>query len=266
MDAALAVAHDLSSLELHVHAYLDFICAGLQIKDVCALTACSRTTLADLSSKALATPCARAWERFLPLCDTWGAISRDHLLLAAKRRGWRDLIRNLGSMQCLACGKYGSSFSVLAASRCCISCFQAKNSGEKGVDGTNPLLQCTLSWAKNQFLLTPAQTQALPQLVVDDAKKAHGLTHQQITLTLVEEARKSGIERWGSEEGIEAERSKRNEAAMQRYEKKVADFDISMSSSSSSSSETALALVRPKRPTLNKKNNWNFVSYCFYSF
>ena len=86
----------------------------------------------------------------------------------------------------------------------------------------------------------------------------------KVRLTLVETARKIGIERWGSENGIEVERTKRNEGAEARYQKRLAEYEAlradSSSSSSSSSSSTSTSTKYPARPSLAKKADWNFIA------
>ena len=218
--------------------------------------------LADLSSKALSSPCERTWERYLHVVDTWSTIPKDRLQFSASQVGWRTLVNNLGNMKCVNCDKEGQNFSVLAATRCCTDCFNARDTGPQGVDGNNPLAQCSTNWAKDEFLITPQQIKELPTMDVVDPKRAHGLGAPKVTLTLVEAARKLGIERWGSAENIEAERKKRNEGKEARYKKRLEEFEASQTSdSSSSSSSSSAALSNAKRPTQPqwlKKANWNF--------
>lgn len=140
--------------------------------------------------------------------------------------GWRTLLNRLGSTKCVNCGKEGNDFSVLNIGRACRDCWRCLDKGANGIEGDNKLAMCSLSWAKQEYLLTPSLLSRLPQMKIVDETKAHGTINSKMTITLVEEAKKLSLELWG-EGGCETERTRRNAVSDARWQARCDEARLS---------------------------------------
>lgn len=140
--------------------------------------------------------------------------------------GAKRVVGALVSNKCGNCGKFSTSFNVLACQRACIDCWACSDGGERGRNATSPFAICAVHFAKSHFLVTDGDfvKKKIFSLDIVDATKAHGLMSDRMTICLVKEARQVGEARYGGPEGVAAEQQVRYAASRAKGRKTPAQM------------------------------------------
>ncbi len=142
--------------------------------------------------------------------------------------GYRKIVIGLHEYKCSGCRVPGTlSFDYLTCSRVCRGCY-TKREVEKPTDGTNPRLVspfsvCNLTWCINSYLLTKQEilNNILVMPINTFRSFLRGGSNDSSAILNRNEAYKQSMKKWGSEEGLAAERRRRAAANQVKWEARV---------------------------------------------
>ena len=187
--------------------YLDFdnirslSCANKSIlNDVCTLPAM------ELVWKSLL---------YSAVIDEWKEyeinIEKERRDLIEKHFGCRKVALAVKSNTCSSCGSFTANLDLMTCSRACSDCWKCKDSGERGTDSMSPFALCTLSYAKQHYLLSDSDiAKNLLVWQVNDPDRCHGLLNEKIKVINEKKVKDLAIEKFSSMDGLAQEKTARS--------------------------------------------------------
>jgi len=171
------------------------------------------------------------WKKYLPDVDEWKGfdkIPEDQRKLMEVCYGYRKICAMLQSGACRECEGGGAYINAISCERTCLKCWQSRDCGEHGTEGASRSQMCSVTYAKNRYMITDTDVKSICVLKVEDASKAHGLLGTKMNVMLVPDAVRLAIKRHGSLDTVEAKKTVKHALAMEKYRAKLSDYEATM--------------------------------------